>query len=238
MGGQAELSSLPISYLAMGRPNGRSRSKAEKPTKMKPDANAAPGQPTKHEEDEGLKKAPHTFVFNRGQVGKNVNQLVRDMRQVFEPFTASKLKVRKKNVLKDFVSVAGVLNVSHFVMFTKPEEGVNMRLCRLPRGPTLTFKVQAYSLARDVITSLKHPQNNPRQFSQPPLLVLSGFSGEGLHFKLMASMFQNMFPSINIHKVQLRDIRRCVVLHYDEATSSIDFRHYNIRAVPMGMSLG
>jgi len=49
--------------------------------------------------------------------------------------------MRRKNVLKDFVSIAGPLNVSHFIVFTKNEAAINMRLIRLPRGPTMTFKV-------------------------------------------------------------------------------------------------
>ncbi len=40
-----------------------------------------------------------------------------------------------------------------------------------------------------------------QQFSHHPLLVLNNFGIEGMHVKLMATMFQNMFPSINVHKV-------------------------------------
>lgn len=186
--------------------------------------------------EEEYKKAPHTFVFNRGKIGKNVNDLLRDVRRVWEPFTASTLKARKKNVLKDFVSIAGVLHVSHFVIFTKTEETVNMRVCRLPRGPTLTFQVESYSLAKDVVSALKRPNMEARQFKHHPLLVMNGFSGEGLHFKLMATMFQNMFPSINVNKVKLKEIRRCLLLNYNEEDKTIEFRHYNVKAVPVGMS--
>lgn len=112
-------------------------------------------------------------------------------------------QVRKKNVLKDFVSVAGLLHVSHFVMFTKTDIGVYMRLCRLPRGPTLTFKVHEYCLTKDVISSLKKPNLEEIQFLHHPLLVMNNFSGEENHTKLMSTMFQNMFPSINVHKVSV-----------------------------------
>lgn len=36
---------------------------------------------------------PHSFVFHRGRVGKNVRQLIADMRKVMEPYTARALKV-------------------------------------------------------------------------------------------------------------------------------------------------
>lgn len=40
-----------------------------------------------------------------------------------------------------------------------------------------------------------------QQFTHHPLLVLNNFGTEGMHIKLMATMFQNMFPSINVHQV-------------------------------------
>ncbi|CAG2194579.1 SSF1_2 [Mytilus edulis] len=186
--------------------------------------------------EEEFKKAPHSFVFHRGHVGKNIKQLITDMRHVMEPYTASKLKVRRKNVLKDYVGVAGPLNVSHFLMFTKTEVATNFRVIRIPRGPTLTFKIQNYCLARDVITSLKRPNLEQKQFQHHPLLVMNNFSGDDVHLKLMATMFQNMFPSINVNKVKLNQIRRCVMVNYNPETKTIDFRHYNIRVVPVGMS--
>lgn len=39
-------------------------------------------------------------------------------------------------------------------------------------------------------------------------------------------------------KVKLSDIRRCVMLNYDPETKFIDFRHYAIKAVPVGISRG
>lgn len=40
-----------------------------------------------------------------------------------------------------------------------------------------------------------------QQFNHPPLLVLNSFGPQGMHVKLMATMFQNLFPSINVHTV-------------------------------------
>lgn len=187
-------------------------------------------------ESEELSKAPHTFVINRGTLGKNASELMLNFRKVMEPYTASRLKVRRKNVVKDFVSVAGLLHVTHLVVFTKTEQAIYLRLARLPRGPTLTFRVENYALARDVISSLKKPVLYTHQFSSHPLLVLNNFSGEGMPFKLMASMFQNMFPSINVHKVNLNTIRRCLLLNYNSTDETIDFRHYTIKVAPSGIN--
>lgn len=114
--------------------------------------------------------------------------------------------MRKKNVLKDFVNVAGALNVSHFVILTKTEISTNMKVARVPKGPTLTFKVKSYSLAKDILSSLKKQSMNPIIFNHPPLLVMNNFSGQELHLKLMTTMFQNMFPSISVNQVRVLEL--------------------------------
>jgi ribosome biogenesis protein SSF1/2 len=47
-------------------------------------------------------------------------------------------------------------------------------------------------------------------YQNVPLMVLNSFSGEGLHMKLMASMFQNMFPTINITKVRNMNLGKII----------------------------
>ena len=70
-------------------------------------------------EEEDLSRAPHSFVVHRGKTGKFVQELANDFRRVMEPYTATNIKVRPKNVIKDFVHVAGLLKVSHLAIFTK-----------------------------------------------------------------------------------------------------------------------
>lgn len=45
-------------------------------------------------EPEDVSRAPHTFVIKRGIVGRTIEHLMNDMRNVMEPYTASHLKVR------------------------------------------------------------------------------------------------------------------------------------------------
>ncbi|CAL8273598.1 unnamed protein product [Lota lota] len=191
-----------------------------------------------HLQEESYSTVPHSFVFHRGQVGKNVSQLVLDMRRIMQPFTAEAMKVKKRNVLKDFVSIAGPLGVTHFMIFSKTPHSVNMRLARVPRGPMLHFKVTKYALVKDVVSSLKRHRMHEQQFTHHPLLILNNFGVEGMHVKLMATMFQNMFPSINVHKVNLNSIKRCVLLNYDPVSKEIELRHYSLKVVPVGMSRG
>ncbi|XP_044299640.1 suppressor of SWI4 1 homolog isoform X2 [Varanus komodoensis] len=155
-----------------------------------------------------------------------------------EPYTATSLKVRKKNSLKDFVAVAGPLGVTHFLVFTKTSTSINLKFFRLPGGPTLTFKVTQYSLIKDIVSSLKRHRMHEQQFTYHPLLVLNNFGIQGMHIKVMASMFQNMFPSINVHRVNLNAIKRCVLINYNADAQVLEFRHYSLKVVPVGMSKG
>ena len=43
--------------------------------------------------EEVASNVPKSFIIKHGQVGSSINQLVRDMRKVMEPHTASRLKV-------------------------------------------------------------------------------------------------------------------------------------------------
>lgn len=96
--------------------------------------------------------------------------------------------------------MAGPLHVSHMNVFTQTDIAIYLKVARLPRGPTLTMKVSDYVLSRDVLSSLKKPIANDKMFASAPLVILNSFSGEGMHLKLLASAFQNMFPAINLTK--------------------------------------
>ncbi|XP_012584812.1 PREDICTED: suppressor of SWI4 1 homolog isoform X2 [Condylura cristata] len=112
------------------------------------------------------------------------------------------------------------------------------KLMRLPGGPTLTFRINKYTLVRDVVSSLRRHRMHEQQFVHPPLLVLNSFGPHGMHVKLMATMFQNLFPSINVHKVNLNTIKRCLLINYNPDSQELDFRHYSIKVVPVGASRG
>ena len=94
-----------------------------------------------------------------------------------------------------------MFNVSHLMMFSKTERGIYLRLGRLPEGPTLTFRVLSYSLVKDIVNSLKRHHMEAKQFLHHPLLIMNNFGGDALKHKLVTSMFQNMFPTIHVDKV-------------------------------------
>lgn len=118
-------------------------------------------------------QSPKSMVIRIGasEVGPSVSQLVKDVRQMMEPETASRLKERRKNKLRDYLSMCGPLGVSHLLLFSKSESGnTNLRIAVTPRGPTLHFQVENYSLCKDVMKALKHPKGGGKEYITPPLV--------------------------------------------------------------------
>lgn len=100
-----------------------------------------------------------------------MSQLVKDVRSMMEPGTASRLKERRANRLRDYLTMAGPLGVSHLMLFSRSESGnTNMRLAVTPRGPTLHFNVEKYSLCKDIRKALKHPKGGGKAYLTPPLV--------------------------------------------------------------------
>ena len=95
---------------------------------------------------------PHiAFIIKRGKIGIYAKELLQDMRELMYPYTAARLKESKKNTIKDFISVAGIFGVTHMMIFSQTEKGNYLRFVKNPKGPTITFKIDQYSLAKDVI---------------------------------------------------------------------------------------
>lgn len=156
------------------------------------------------EEAAEVVNAPHSFVLHRGLPCPYIVDLTKDYRRMMEPYTAAALRERKSNKIKDFVSLSGVFHVSHICIFNKAQNQLSFKVARLPRGPTLTFKVHQFTLARDIISSSRKQFVDEDSFKHAPLIILNNFTGEGRHLKLMANTFQNMYPTINLATVWMR----------------------------------
>lgn len=106
-----------------------------------------------------------------GEVGSSVSQLATDVRRVMEPGTATRLRERKANRLRDYVTMCGPLGVSHLLLFSRSDSGnTNLRVCTTPQGPTLHFRVEKYSLAKDVKRAQRHPLGGGKEYTTPPLV--------------------------------------------------------------------
>ncbi|KAL8954137.1 MAG: hypothetical protein Q9222_000019 [Ikaeria aurantiellina] len=195
-----------------------------------------------------------------GEVGSSVSQLVKDVRSMMEPGTASRLKERKSNKLKDYTTMAGPLGISHLLLFSRSTTGnTNLRLAVAPRGPTLHFRVEKYALCKDVRKALRRPKGGEKEYLNPPLLVMNNFVAPEVdstdrasipkHLEtLSTTIFQSLFPPISPQTTPLSSIRRVLLLDRqlaklnpttDGADASpyiINLRHFAIVTKPTGLS--
>ncbi|OTA84890.1 hypothetical protein M434DRAFT_400321 [Hypoxylon sp. CO27-5] len=187
-----------------------------------------------------------------GEVGSSISQLAKDVRQVMEPGTASRLKERRANRLRDYVTMTGPLGVTHLLLFSRSESGnTNLRIATTPRGPTLHFRVEKYSLCKDVRRAQRHPRGGGKEYITPPLLIMNNISTPGAdanskvpkHLEsLTTTVFQSLFPRINPQTTPLKSIRRVLLLNRepakdkDDGSFVLNFRHYAIYTKPAGVS--
>lgn len=190
------------------------------------------------QDPEQLAKIPKSMILALGSSLKNnsLAQLVKDFRLVMQPHTAINLRERKANKLKDFIVMTGPLGVSDLFAFKQSESSgnISLRIGKMPKGPSLQFKVNSYSLMKDVKLILKHPKSMGKDsavFRQPPLLVMNGFSTKmnemENHEKLMITVFQNLFPPIKPHETKVSTIKRVLLLN-KTPEGDIELRHYAI----------
>ena len=67
--------------------------------------------------------------------------------------------------------MAGPLGVSHLLLFSRSASGnTNLRLALTPRGPTLHFKVEQYSLCKDVKKAMRRPKGEGKAYLTAPLV--------------------------------------------------------------------
>jgi ribosome biogenesis protein SSF1/2 len=143
--------------------------------------------------------------------------------------------------------MCGPLGVTHLLLFSRSESGnTNLRLARTPRGPTLHFRVENYSLCKDIFKSMRHPRAGADDFQVAPLLVMNNFltsdtererlgdKAPPKHLeKLVTDMFQGLFPPIQPHTTPLHTIKRVLLLNREppseeNGSCTISLRHYAI----------
>ena len=187
----------------------------------------------------------------------------------------------RKNTLKDFIAMAGPFKVTHMLVLSQTDDFVNLRVMRVPRGPTLSFhvrhsviatpgvapgspvrsslQVKEYTLMRHVHAMQRRPVDVTTAYLSSPLVVLNNFADSAKHLKVCAcpscravlplahrlacvvaqivsATVQHMFPALDVANIKLAQCRRVVLLHLDKESGDIEWRHYAITAVPVGLS--
>jgi len=205
-------------------------------------------------------KTPRSLVVRRGKVESEVVELVHDLRNLMMPYTALKFQedTKSSKLSKSLAHYAkeltGSLGLTHIMSLSQNKDKLSMRMARTPAGPTLTFKIQQFSLSRNIRQVQRRPFDIhfSKINSHPSIVVTNNFGDASAspHVKLMRITFQNMFPVLNVATVKLRNCRRVVLFNFirrdaaEEGTNpndqsledeEVELRHYAIRANPVGI---
>lgn len=171
---------------------------------------------------------PAVLIARRGQVGPYLKQLIKELRIVHYPNSPLHFKESSRASLKDLLELAKTNHIDHTMFITSTDSGSYMKIMKLPKGPTVTFKISEFTLSTDVRTALrKHVRLQP-DFKSAPLLVMKGVEGTP------NLLFRSVFPSIPLDKIKLKKCKRVVLIDQSEGVYS--FRHYMIKSRPGGIS--
>lgn len=143
------------------------------------------------------------------------------------PYTAINLKESKANSIKDYLSIKDVYGLSHMMLLTNTEKASYLRLAKMPRGPTVTFKLEKYCLSSDIfefMSSLEDNRKKPfkpltKSFNHVPLVIMNGFNNPNIpenqkeSINIAAMLIQSFFPPINLNEIQLKKCKRVVLFN-------------------------
>ncbi|EME30984.1 Peter Pan-like protein [Galdieria sulphuraria] len=182
-------------------------------------------------------KVPITMVCKKGKITNSLADLVMDLRNMLRPHTTRKMQESASSSLNEFATLAKKLGVSHLWILSESVSSTTLRIGRLPKGPTFTFRVNWFSLAADVRKAQKRPHIvSDAELKDPPLLVLHGFEDSRVQERMMSSLFQFMFPAIDLDTLKPQAVKRVLLVNYDREKEVIEIRHYLIRTNPVGLS--
>lgn len=205
-------------------------------------ANAAPSGATVLQGDGSnatlsSQDAPRSIVAKCSKVDMATAELIQDLRKLMGPYTATNLKEKRSNRMKDYTSVASSLGVSHLLGVSQTQTSTVVRIAKIGTGPTLHFKANDIQSVNSVRKLQRKPYDSTSSYATPPLVVLNDFGQAGAqHVQLMRATFQHMYPSIDVENIQLKDARRVVLFHYRKDDDKVEMRHYAIRSSNVGVS--
>ena len=153
-------------------------------TKTRTHKSGAPKGATKlyaEEVPEEIKKLPdnipRSIVAKASKVGPRVTELIRDFRKMMNPYTATNLRERSYNRLKDYIAVADKLDVTHIFAISQTNKNIVLKIGKTPEGPTIHFRIKEYSLAQQIkalqVSSVQWTSSNLYPFIQSLIYLIN-----------------------------------------------------------------
>lgn len=214
----------------------------------------------KIDNDQSEDKVARSFVIRRGHVPNGIRDLVPELRNTLMPYTATRLKERRMNSLKDFVSIGTQLGVSHLWILSATAKGPYLRIGKLAQGPTSTFRIVEYSLACDIRAMQRRPVLlTDADLTVSPLLIMNNFNAnlttvtpssatitpdeedskktnQQKAIELVSQTLKHSFPPLDVNTTKLSGLKRVLLIHRDLESGLIYVRHYALRLLQAGLS--
>ncbi|KAG4119400.1 hypothetical protein ERO13_D11G077800v2 [Gossypium hirsutum] len=139
-------------------------------------------------------------MFSRGKLPGPLRQLQMDLRKLMLPYTALKLKEKKRNNLKDFLNVAGPMGVTHFLVLSKIKTSPVLRVAKTPLKALLSIapSLPAGSFQESSFGNFFYSHCLS---SGTFKIILFGFAAADEQLRLTTMVFKNIFPDIDINTV-------------------------------------
>lgn len=112
----------------------------------------------------------------RATCARSWNQILRPdskyvlIRRFLELQLTRRLQERTRNKMKDYLVMGPALQVTHILAFALAQKAPTLKIIRLPSGPTLSFRIERYSLMKDVLNSKKRKRSIGMEYLTPPLV--------------------------------------------------------------------
>jgi ribosome biogenesis protein SSF1/2 len=174
-----------------------------------------------------------TFVVHTGEIGETVRELETEIRCILSPYTYNKLRVTRKNKIRDFTEAAGDLQAKMMILLRNFSEKMVLSINRFPRGPTVHFDVLRFTLMKDIRDGFRDEDGNigkaalfNKTQAGNAFPILEGFTDSD-EDETLVGLFQGLFPSLDLATADLSIMKRAV-LFSKGPDGVISIRHYTI----------
>jgi ribosome biogenesis protein SSF1/2 len=178
---------------------------------------------------EGEDTIQTTLILRRGKVGPVIKHLIAELRIVFYPNTPVQIQEGSKQSLGDILEAAKANEANHLLLFSSTANSTYLKAVCLPAGPTVTYKVDKFTLASDVSRSASKRVTLQKDFKSHALLVSQGLTSD-----ITKVVFQALVPNLDPSSITLKKCRRVVLLVEEDGV--LQFRHYLVKQNPGGIS--
>ena len=181
-------------------------------------------------------EVPKSFVMKRSELNKDMKIFEQNLREMFYPFTAMKLKETKKLKMKNILFATKNFGANNLIFLSSKKSGNYVRLMKVPKGPSYMFKIKSFCLNQDLQRLIPRNKRINSQQLGVPMVVTKGFENisenkiGSENLKMIQRYFKGLFPSTSYFKQKnTKTFDRCVLFYFNKETNLFEIRNYYIK---------